>query len=89
MKITKSAQAGASESRDILIMVRPNEEGGIKLELESKGVILKQFGKQIEKVIREKVEEMGVQDIVVKAKDKGALDYTIRARVQAAIERAI
>ncbi|HHV64599.1 MAG TPA: citrate lyase acyl carrier protein [Peptococcaceae bacterium] len=89
MVISKAAQAGSSETSDILIMVSPNPDGGIKLELDSKKVILKQFGKQIEKVIREKIAEMGVKDIMVIAKDNGALDYTIRARVQAAIERAI
>ncbi|MGI6448726.1 MAG: citrate lyase acyl carrier protein [Desulfitobacteriia bacterium] len=89
MVIAKAAQAGTSNSSDILVMVSPNPEGGIKLQLDSKKVILKQFGKQIERVIREKITEMGVEDIVVTAKDNGALDYTIRARVQAAIERAI
>jgi citrate lyase subunit gamma (acyl carrier protein) len=89
MKITKTAQAGAQESNDVLITVMPNDQGGIQVQLETKGVILKQFGKQIEQVIREKVEEMGVEDITIKAQDKGALNYTIRARVQAALERAL
>lgn len=89
MKITKTAQAGAQESNDVLITVMPNDRGGIQVQLETKGVILKQFGKQIERVIREKVEEMGVEDITIKAQDKGALNYTIRARVQAALERAL
>lgn len=89
MKITKTAQAGASQLSDILIQVMPNPEGGIRLELDSKRVILKQFGKQMERVVREKIDEMEIEDLVLKAKDNGALDYTIRARVQAAIERAI
>lgn len=89
MKITKTAQAGAQESNDVLITVMPNDQGGIQVQLETKGVILKQFGKQIEQVIKEKVEEMGVEDITIKAQDKGALNYTIRARVQAALERAL
>lgn len=89
MKITKTAQAGVSQLSDILIQVMPNPEGGIRLELDSKRVILKQFGRQMEKVIREKIDEMEIEDLILKAKDNGALDYTIRARVQAAIERAI
>lgn len=89
MKVTKTAQAGAQESNDVLITVMPNDQGGIQVQLETKAVILKQFGKQIEQVIREKVEEMGVEDITIKAQDKGALNYTIRARVQAALERAL
>jgi len=88
MKIIKTAQAGAVESNDVLVIVAPNPEGGIQIELETKRVIKKQFGLQIEKVIREKVEELGVEDVIVKAQDKGALDYTYRARVQAAVERA-
>ena len=89
MVINKVAQAGTSETSDTLIMVSPNPEGGIKLELDGKKVLLKLFGKQIEKVIRDTITEVGVEDIVVNAKYNGALDYTIRARVKAAIERAI
>lgn len=89
MKIMKTAQAGALESSDVLVTASPNPEGGIKVELETKPVIKKQFGRQIEKVIRETVEELRVEDIMIKAQDKGALDYTYRARVQSAVERAL
>ncbi|KZL93218.1 citrate lyase acyl carrier protein [Clostridium magnum] len=87
MIINKIAKAGTLESNDILIMVMPNENGGIELELES--IVIKQFGNQIKKTILDKVQELGVEDIVIKVQDKGALDCTIRARVQTAIERAI
>lgn len=89
MKIMKTAQAGALESSDVLVTVSPNPERGIKVELETKPVIKKQFGRQIDKVIHETVEELGVEDITIKAQDKGALDYTYRARVQSAVERAL
>lgn len=87
MKITKIAKAGTLESNDILIMVRPNEDGKIELELES--IVMKQFGDVIEQVIFRKLKEMGVEGISLKAQDKGALDYTIAARVETAISRAI
>jgi citrate lyase acyl carrier protein len=87
MIINKIAKAGTLESNDILIMVMPNENEGIELELES--IVMKQFGKQIRRTILDKVEELGVENIVIKAQDKGALDYTIKARIQTAIERAI
>lgn len=86
MKISKVAKAGTLESNDIFIMVMPNEKGGIELQLES--IVAKQFGDQIEKVILDKVKEMNVEDILIKAQDKGALDYTIGARVETAIKRA-
>lgn len=87
MKITKVAKAGTLESNDILIMVMPNEAGGVKLELES--IVMKQFGEQITKVILDKVKKMGAEDIIIKAQDKGALDYAIEARVETAIKRAV
>ncbi|AFM39735.1 citrate lyase acyl carrier protein [Desulfosporosinus acidiphilus SJ4] len=88
MKINKTAQAGAIESSDVLVTVAPNPEGGIKVELETKRVIQKQFGKQIEKVILETVKQKGIDNALIKAQDKGALDYTYRARVLTALERA-
>lgn len=87
MNITKVAKAGTLESNDILVMVMPNEDGGIELELES--IVMKQFGEQIRKVIIDKVNEMKVENISIKAQDKGALDYTIAARVETAIKRAV
>lgn len=87
MEITKVAKAGTLESNDILIMVMPNDSGKVELELES--IVLLQFGDVIERVILHKVKEMGIEGITIKAQDKGALDYTIGARVETAIKRAI
>lgn len=86
MKISKAAKAGTLESNDILIMVMPNENNDIELELES--IVEKQFGEQIRKVITDTLNEAGVDSVTVKAQDKGALDYTIRARMKTAIDRA-
>lgn len=87
MEINKAAKAGTLESNDILIMVAPNENSGINLELES--IVMKQFGSQIKNVILDKINEMGIKNITITAQDKGALDYTIKARVETAIKRAI
>ncbi|TGE39646.1 citrate lyase acyl carrier protein [Desulfosporosinus fructosivorans] len=87
MKITKVAKAGSLESNDILIMVMPIESEGVELELES--IVMQQFGDVIEQVILHKVKEMSVEGIKIKAQDKGALDYTIGARVETAIKRAL
>jgi citrate lyase subunit gamma (acyl carrier protein) len=87
MKITKVAKAGTLESNDILIMVMPNENGGVELQLES--IVIKQFGEQIRKVILDKINEMKIEDIIIKAQDKGALDFAIAARVETAIKRAV
>ena len=87
MKISKVAKAGTLESNDILVMVMPDESGRVELELES--VVLQQFGEAIREVILNKVREMGLEGVRIKAQDKGALDYTIGARVETALKRAL
>jgi len=87
MKIIKAAKAGTLESNDILIMVSPNPKGGISLNLES--IVFKQFGEAIKTTILEKLKELDVEDITIVAQDKGALDYTIKSRVETAIKRAL
>ncbi|MBW9147171.1 citrate lyase acyl carrier protein [Clostridium sp. CM027] len=86
MKIIKNAKSGTLESSDIQIMLVSNENAGIEIELKSN--VQKQFGNQIKKVIKETLEEMGIDDIRVVATDKGALDCTIKARVECAVYRA-
>lgn len=82
--IKKMATAGTVESNDILIMMSPGE-GDLDIEVES--VVEKQYGDQIEKVIYDTLVEEGIKDAKVMAKDKGALDFTIKARVKACIKR--
>jgi citrate lyase subunit gamma (acyl carrier protein) len=87
LKIKNPSKAGTLESNDILAMVFPNDDKGIELELES--IVIKQFGNHIRQVILEKIDEMGIKDILIKVEDKGALDYTIAARVETAIKRSL
>lgn len=87
MKIVKTAKAGTLESNDILIMAAPNGNNGIEISIES--IVMKQFGKQIRKTIEDKLKEMKAENVKIVAQDKGALDYTIRARVETAIKRAM
>jgi len=86
MVINKISKAGTLESNDIYVIIMPNEEGGIAIELES--MVMKQFGADIEKAIKETLDTLEVKNAIVKAQDKGALDYTIRARVETAVKRA-
>ena len=85
MKV-KNAQAGTLESGDILIQISPAEEPGLTVNLDS--TVAYQFGRQIEALIRETLPERGIENAIVDATDKGALDCTIRARATAAAVRA-
>lgn len=78
--------AGTLESSDITISIEQNEGKGIEILLTS--TVERQFGNQVRKVIQETLEDMGITDVLVRAKDKGALDCTIQARVMTAVSRA-
>ena len=86
MKIIKNAIAGTLESSDIQIMLVSNVNGGIKLELKSS--VGKQFGKQIRNIIHQTLKNMEIDNVTLVATDKGALDCTIKARVECAVYRA-
>ena len=86
MKITTPASAGTMESGDIFIEIESSEQQAVEVVLKSS--VANEFGKQIVSTIRSAVEEFGLENAVINAVDKGALDCTIRARVFAACQRA-
>lgn len=86
MNIVKPAIAGTLESSDALVTVEPNEAGGIVLELESS--VYQQYGRRIREVINETLQRLEVQDALVHVVDKGALDCTLKARVECAVFRS-
>ena len=84
MKILKNATAGTMESSDVYVEIEPGSDG-IQLQLES--VVAQQFGESIKAVVREVLQEQGVENANVRVVDRGALECVIRARVETAILR--
>ena len=84
MEINKSASAGTLESSDVLVSVKKNS--GIKIDIQSD--VMEQYGDSIKEIIKSTLKELDVKDVQVKVNDKGALDYTIQARLKTALERA-
>ena len=85
MEIRKQAIAGTLQSNDCQVRI-VRGEGQVDLSIESS--VMETFGKQIEKIIRETLEKLSVKDCKIFVEDRGALDYTIRARVETAVRRA-
>lgn len=75
--------AGTMESSDALITVRPSDQ----LEIRVESTVYDYFGEQIEKTILNTLKELNVTNVSVLCQDKGALDFTIKARLITAIER--
>ena len=86
MIIGKPAIAGTLESSDCMVTVEPGE-GSVQLELES--AVIHQFGNQIRKVAYETLRNLGVDDAKITIVDKGALDCTIKARIEGAVYRSV
>lgn len=84
MIILKKGQAGTMQSSDLMVIVEPASELTIEIESTVK--------KQFEHLIRAKLEQVlakfGVASGRICVSDRGALDYAIEARLEAALQRA-
>ena len=84
MDVRKAAVAGTLESSDCMVSIEPAK--GIELEIDS--AVFRQYGKRIKEVAMETLDRLDVKDARVSIVDKGALDCTIKARVECAVMRA-
>jgi len=85
MEILKPAMAGTLESSDAQVTVEPGTDG-IQLTLSSS--VMNQYGRQIKATVLETLERLGVENAQVTVVDKGALDCTLKARVECAVFRS-
>jgi len=86
MEIKKEAVAGTVESSDAMVTIAPNPTGAIEIHLKS--VVERQFGRQIRKLVEETLKNLKIKSAIVRIEDKGALDAVLRARLEAAADRA-
>ena len=86
MEIKKPTVAGTLESSDCQVTVEPGN-GKVDFSLES--AVIHQFGNQIKKVTLETLKDLGIDNVRISIVDKGALDCTIKARIEGAVFRAV
>lgn len=85
MDITKEAIAGTLESSDAQVTVEPYESG---LELSIESSVMNQYGRQIKATVLETLNLLEVSSGKVTVIDKGALECTLKARVECAVYRS-
>lgn len=85
MEIQKPAVAGTFESSDAQVTIEPGD-GRIELTLNSS--VMNQYGRQIRDTVLETLDRLGVKSAKVSVIDRGALDCTIKARVECAVFRS-
>ena len=86
MEIKKPAVAGTLESSDCMVTV---EAGDGKVDFTLDSAVAHQFGNEIRKVALETLENLGVDNVRISIVDKGALDCTIKARIEGAVYRSV
>lgn len=86
MEIKKPAMAGTLESCDCQVTV---EAGEGKIDFDLKSTVINQYGNQIRKVVYETLERLDIKNVKISVVDKGALDCTIKARVEGAVFRSV
>ena len=85
MVIKKTAAAGTLESSDARVVVEPLQDG---IELEISSSVAQQFLRQIRQTVTETLQRLDVSGIKIKVEDRGALDCTLKARIECAVFRA-
>ncbi len=85
MEIKKPAVAGTLESSDLMVTVEPGSNG---IELAISSSVMNQYGRQIKNTVLETLDRLEVRQAKVTVVDKGALDCTIKARVECAVFRS-
>ena len=82
------AQSGTFESSDVIVLIEPMAKGtGRKIEVSS--TVMQQFGASFRQIVDDMLDQYEMTDIHLIAKDKGALEPTIKARLETAIKRSL
>ena len=88
MKPKIAAQSGTFESSDVIFLIEPlPDNSGRKLDISS--TVMQQFGASFNRIVVEMLDQYEMTDIHLIAKDKGALEPTIKARLETAIKRSL
>ena len=86
-KIYTAGDNNPKSRSDCFVTLQLTNTGGLKINLKSKVKSL--FGDSIIKLCKEELTFFGIKNAVLEIVDTGALEFTIAARIEAAIKQAI
>ncbi len=84
MVIEKTAMAGTLESSDAQVTVSPADT----LEVVIESSVINQYGRQIKAAVEDVLDRLDIKQGLISVVDKGALDCTLKARVECAVFRS-
>ena len=79
MQLINRAMAGTLESSDAQISIAPGKDG-IVLHIQS--TVQNQYGRAIKQSVLDTLNKLGIENAEVDVNDRGALECTLRARVE-------
>ena len=85
MILQKKSAAGTLESSDTMIMIEP-DKNDLQIYIES--IVFEQFGDEIRNTVTDMCRKYGIENGIITVKDRGALECTIKARLETAIIRS-
>lgn len=86
-RIYTAGNKGPRVRSDCFVTYSPGNKGGLEMVVKSK--VQPMYGRQIEELCREMLDFFGIQHGRLEIEDAGALDFTIAARVEAALKKAL
>lgn len=84
MRLVHESLAGTLESSDALVRISPADT----LRIEVTSSVQAQFGESIRALVEDELSRLGITAGHITVNDKGALDFVLRARIQAAVLRS-
>lgn len=85
MDIARPAIAGTLESSDAQVSVQPDPTG---LDVSIQSTVANRYGRQVKAAVMDALQRLDVRTGRVTVIDKGALDATLKARVECAVLRS-
>lgn len=86
-KIASAGINGDKERSDCLVTIELTDSGGIAINMKSKVQVM--YGRANEQLCLQSLEFFGIKNAILTIDDKGALPWTIMARIEAAVKQVV
>jgi citrate lyase subunit beta/citryl-CoA lyase len=84
-QLAHAGNKGDGVKSDCYVEIQLQQNGGLQIELQSKVETL--FGESIQELIRQICKHFDLEHALVRIEDKGALEFVLAARIEAAIQK--
>jgi len=78
-------RAGRDAKEDLEVIVRPTP--GRPLEVQVLSSVITLYGATLRELVRSTAEQLGLSEVAIEVRDRGALDWVVQARLEAASRR--